>query len=215
MFKTEVLEHILTEFQFDDFGGQVLPHAIDSHNVYGFDFDDFWADIGTIRSFYETNLLLTLPNPPFNLFDANHPIYTHPRFLPGSTVQNSVLENVMLAEGSCIHHAEIRHSIVGVRSQIRQNVKIMDSIIMGADYYDAAQCSESDVLPNGNVAIGIGSGCHIEGAIIDKNAHIGHDVMIKPFPRGTELDGPNWSVRDGIVVIPKGAVLQAGTIIAP
>jgi len=215
LFKTEVLEHLLTEFEFDDFGIHVLPHAIDSHNVYGYEFEGYWEDIGTIRSFYDANLMLTLPNPPFNLFNAERPIYTHARFLPGSTVQNSLLENVMLAEGSCILKSEIRHSIIGVRSQIRENVKIINSIMMGADYYDAAQCNGADVLPNGAIAIGVGAGSQIEGAIIDKNAHIGHDVIIRPFPRGTDLDGTNWVVRDGIVVIPKGANLQPGTVIAP
>lgn len=215
LFKTEVLEHLLTEFQFDDFGNHVLPHAIEHHNVYGYDFEGYWEDIGTIRSFYETNLLLTLPNPPFNLFDSEHPIYTHPRFLPCSTVQNSALENVMLAEGCCISNATIRHSIIGVRSQIRSGVTVLDSIIMGADYYDAAQCSDSDTLPNGGGAIGIGSGSRIEGAIIDKNARIGHNVTILPFPHGTDLDGPNWVVRDGIVVVPKGATIPSGTTIAP
>jgi glucose-1-phosphate adenylyltransferase len=215
LFKTEVLEHLLTEFEYDDFGSHVLPHAIRSHNVYGYEFNGYWEDIGTIRSFYDTNLLLTLHNPPFNLFDSERPIYTHARFLPCSTVQNSVLEDVMLAEGCYILQSEIRHSIVGVRSQIRAGVKIIDSIVMGADYYDASQSKGVDTLPNGSIAIGVGAGSQIEGAIIDKNAHIGHNVTIRPFARGTDLDGPNWVVRDGIVVIPKGATLEPGTVIAP
>jgi glucose-1-phosphate adenylyltransferase len=215
LFKTDVLEHILTSYEFDDFGNHVLPHAISNHNVYGYDFEGFWEDVGTMRSFYDANLALTMPNPAFNLFDAERPVYTHPRWLPASTVENSLLTNVMIAEGCCVMDAEIRHSIVGVRSQIRHGAKIIDSILMGADYYDASQCSDNELLPDGNVPIGIGSGSEILGAIIDKNARIGRNVIIRPFPRGTDLDGANWAVRDGIVVIPKGAVLPTGTTIKP
>ncbi len=215
MFKTEVLQQLLTEFTFDDFGHHVIPHAMNSHNVYGYEFEGYWEDIGTIRSFYETNLMLTMPNAPFNIFDAVRPLYTHPRYLPGSIIRNSTLENVLLAEGGCVMDAHISHSIVGVRSQIRHKVKIKDSILMGADYYDVMQCLDADVLPDGSIPMGIGSECEIEGAIIDKNAHIGKGVIIRPFPRGTDLDNPNWSVRDGIVVVPKGATLQPGTRIAP
>jgi glucose-1-phosphate adenylyltransferase len=215
MFKTDVLEHILKEYNFDDFGNHVIPHAIGSHNVYGYDFDGYWEDVGTIRSFYETNLELTLPNPSFNLFDSSQPIYTRPRYLPGGTIQNTVLDQVLLAEGSCLVDAEVRHSVVGLRSQIRRGAKVIDTVMMGADYYDAGQCKDADRLPDGGIPIGVGAGCHIEGAIIDKNARIGREVIIRPFPRGTDLDGANWVVRDGIVVVPKGATIQPNTIIAP
>ena len=181
----------------------------------GYDFEGYWEDIGTIRSFYETNLLLTMPNAPFDLYNADHPLYTHARFLPGSTTENSHLQNVMLAEGCCIMESEIRHSIVGVRSQIRRGVKIEDTIIMGADYYDEFQRIDPEELPAGKNPIGIGSGSQIQGAIIDKNARIGRDVIIRAFPRGTDLDGDNWVVRDGIVVVPKGAILSPGTVISP
>ena len=215
LFKYEVLRTLLTEHEFDDFGNHVIPHAIGSHNVYGFDFAGYWEDIGTIRSFYDTNLLLTMPNAPFDLYDADHPLYTHARFLPGSTAENSHLEHVMLAEGCCIMESDIRHSIVGVRSQIRRGVKIEDTIIMGADYYDEFQRLDPEELPPDKNPIGIGSGSQIQGAIIDKNARIGRDVIIRAFPRGTDLDGDNWVVRDGIVVIPKGAILPPGTVICP
>jgi glucose-1-phosphate adenylyltransferase len=215
MFKTEVLEQLLTENEFDDFGIHVIPHAINTHNVFCFEHNDYWEDIGAIRNFYETNLALTMPNSAFNLFDSDKPIYTHPRFLPASIIQNSLLENVLLAEGGCLMEAEIRHSIVGVRSQIRHKVKVLDSIIMGADYYDSLQCVDDEFLPNGNIPIGIGAGSQIAGAIIDKNAHIGRNVVILPFPRGVDQDHETWYVRDGIVVIPKGATIQSGTVIAP
>ena len=215
LFKADVLRTLLTEHEFDDFGNHVIPFAIGSHNVYGFDFEGYWEDIGTIRSFYETNLLLTQSNAPFNLYDAENPIYTHARFLPGTTVENSHLENVMLAEGGWIMDSDIRHSIVGVRSQIRRGVKIEDTIIMGADYYDEFQRIDPDVVPEGKNPIGIGAGSQIQGAIIDKNARIGRNVVIRPFPPGTDLDGSDWVVRDGVVVVPKGGILPPGTVISP
>lgn len=210
LFNTDCLCDLLESNSFDDFGGQVIPSAIYTHNVYGYDFEGFWEDIGTIRSFYDTNLALANPNPPFNFFDQERPIYSHPRFLPGSTITRSMLENTLIAEGCCIEKAEITHSVIGLRSQIRCGVVIKDSILMGADYYESA-----DQVTEPDVELGIGTNCHIEGAIIDKNARIGHDVVIKPFPRGTELDGDRWVVRDGIVVIPKNTVLPPKTRIAP
>ncbi len=213
LFKTEKLIELLADPAVEDFGGHVIPNALQSHAVFGYDFDGYWEDIGTIRSFYETNLALAMPNPPFRFFDEDHPIYTHPRYLPGSIVENSIMENVLMAEGCCIKDAEIRHSVIGLRSQICSGVKIIDSIIMGADYYlqpyGLENCADKDIM------MGIGCGCQIEGAIIDKNASIGRGVVIRPFPRGTDLDGANWVVRDGIVVIPKSAVVPSGTYIGP
>jgi len=211
MFKTSVLVDMLESKSFDDFGGQVIPYAIDGHKVFGYDFDGYWEDIGTIRSFYETNLALARPNPPFKLFDEAKPVYSRPRFLPGSVVENSQMEHVLMAEGCCIENAEIRNSVVGLRSQIGSGARIIDTILMGADYY------ERPVEEGGSAAppIGIGKNCDIQGAIIDKNASLGDGVVIKPFPRGTDFETENWVVQDGIVVIPKNVVLPAGTIIAP
>jgi glucose-1-phosphate adenylyltransferase len=139
------------------------------------------------------------------------PIYSRSRFLPGSLITNSKLENVLIAEGCCIDNVEITHSVVGLRSQIASGVTIKDSILMGADYYERPV--EEGKRPND--PIGIGRNCHIEGAIIDKNACLGENVVIKPFPRGTEIETENWVIQDGIVVIPKNAVIPSGTVIAP
>lgn len=202
LFKTKVLAELLTYHpRHDDFGGDIIPEAIHSHKVYGFDFDGYWQDIGTIRSFYETNLELTSPDSPFNFYDPKLPMYTHGRFLPGSVVEDSVLKDVMLAEGCRIENAEITHSVIGIRSQIAAGTHIKDSILMGSDYY-------SD-------DIGIGPSCDIEGAILDKNVHLGEGVVIRPFPRNTDLDNQTWFVRDGIVVIPKDVDIPAGTRIVP
>lgn len=207
MFKTKVLVDMLTDFpKHDDFGGDIIPEAIKTHAVYGFDFDGYWQDIGTIRSFYETNLALTTPETPFNFYDAKLPIYTDTRFLPGSIVEDSKLQDVLISEGSRILKSDITHSIIGIRSQIATGCVIKDSIVMGSDYYER---------DDERVAIGIGMNCHIEGAILDKNARIGDNVTIRPFPRNTDIDNEKWYVRDGIVVIPKDMEILSGTTIAP
>ncbi|HSQ27476.1 MAG TPA: glucose-1-phosphate adenylyltransferase [Anaerolineales bacterium] len=210
LFNTSVLIDLLEDTSHVDFGGQIIPNSLSTYDVFGYDFDDYWEDIGTIRSFYETNLLLAKPESPFNFYNPIRPIYTRPRFLPGSVVDGATLTNVLLAEGCQIRKATISNSVIGLRSQISDGVRIDKSIIMGSDYYD----SPDDTIPS-NIPLGIGANCQIEGAIIDKNARIGDGVVIKPFPRGVELDKGNWVVQDGIVVIPKSTVLHPGTYIGP
>jgi glucose-1-phosphate adenylyltransferase len=210
MFKTEVLIELLSNFpDHDDFGSDVIPNAIRTHAVYGYDFDGYWRDIGTIRSFYETNLELTRPDAPFNFFDVERPIYTNPRILAGSFIHDSSLKDVQLSEGCRIEKAKITNSIIGLRSQIGPGTKIKDSVMMGADYYNNPAMKTTDV------PIGIGPNCDIEGAILDKNVRIGENVVIKPFPRGTEIDAGTWVVQDGIVVIPKGTTILPNTHIEP
>lgn len=210
LFNAAVLTEMLENSTFEDFGSQIIPAALESRRVFGFDFDGFWEDIGTIRSFYETNLMLTRPDSPFNFYDPVRPIYTHARFLPGSVVDGATLNNVLLAEGSQIRQAVISDSIIGLRSQIARGVILKKTIMMGADYYD-----RPGTPPPENIPLGVGANCHIEGAILDKNTRIGEGVIIRPFPCGTDLDGEIWVVRDGIVVIPKGAILPPKTHIGP
>jgi glucose-1-phosphate adenylyltransferase len=208
LFKTKVLIDLLTKFpEYDDFGGDIIPEAIKLLSVYGFDFDGYWEDIGTIRSFYETNLKLTSSNPPFNFYDPKAPIYTHARYLPGSIVEDSTLKDVLIAEGCRIRQAEITHSIVGIRSQISEGSVIKDSILMGADYYAPKKSPE--------IPIGIGRNCRIESAILDKNVQIGDGVVIKSFADRQDIDHELYFVRDGIVVIAKDTVIPPGTCIEP
>jgi glucose-1-phosphate adenylyltransferase len=212
LFKTRILLDLLENTRYSDFGSEVIPQAILSHKVFGFDFDGYWEDVGTIRKFYETNLALTSANAPFNFYDPRRPIYTHPRFLPGSIVQDSDLQDVLLAEGCKIHRARIRNSVIGLRSQIAEGVEIRNSVILGADYYDIPDVE----IPRG-VPLGIGPESRIEGAILDKNIRIGAGVVVQPFPPGTHLDGDggNWYVREGVVIIPKDAILRPHTTIGP
>jgi len=207
MFNTRVLADLIDKFpDHDDFGGDIIPAAIKTHQVYGFDFDDYWQDIGTIRSFYETNLMLTRADAPFNFYDAKLPIYTDTRYLPASIVEDSKLKDVLVAEGCRVLKSDIEHCILGIRTQISTGCVIKDSIVMGSDYFERDW---------GGLPIGVGANCHIEGAILDKNVRIGENVTIKPFPRNTEIDNEKWYVRDGIVILPKDVEIPSGTVIAP
>ncbi len=210
LFNTEILEEVLENSDYDDFGSQIIPNSLERYRVYGFDFDDYWVDIGTIRSFYDTNLSLAQPNPPFNFHDPDRPIYTRSRNLPGTIIDGAKLDNVLITEGGVIREAEIYNSIIGLRSQIGKHVTIHDSIIMGNDYYESDQNSAPASIP-----LGIGNHCHIESAIIDKNVRIGDNVVIKKFPKGYHDDQDNWVIEDGIVIVPKNTILHPGTVIAP
>jgi len=210
LFNIDALIELLDGTTYEDFGKQIIPNSLHSHKVFGYPFEDYWVDIGTIRSFYETNLMLTRPDSSFNFYDPERPIYTRTRFLPGSVTFGACMNNVLMGEGCKISSAEISDSIVGLRSHISDGVVIKKSILMGADYYDA----DESPLPGGT-PLGIGSNCKIEGAIIDKNVRMGSGVTIEPFPRGHDQDTKNWSVQDGIIVIPKNTVLHPGTYIGP
>lgn len=211
LFNTEALVDVLrrdrnTE-RLDDFGGDIIPYFIRrGAKVYGYNFEGYWRDIGTIRTFYETNLELTDDQPSFDFYDPIHPIFTHPRFLPGSRVSDSQLSRVLMAEGCVIQNARIEHSVIGLRSIIGANTHIADTIMMGADWYGTQK--------NG-APLGIGNACDIQGAIIDKNASLGDKVVIKAFPRDAEVDHPLYHVRDGVVVISKGTTIPAGMVIQP
>ena len=210
-FKTDVLLELLENNDDDDFGGEVIPKAIKTHKVCGFDFTGYWEDIGTIRAFYEVNLKLASSESPFDFYNPCRRIYTRPRVLPCTKVDGATLNDVMLTEGCQIGKAEIQNAVVGLRSQISNGAVIRDTVLMGADYFD----NHDDLAKGRGIPLGIGKNCVIEGALIDKNARIGDGVVIKPFPRGTDLDENDFNVRDGIVVIPKRAVIMPGSVIAP
>ena len=212
LFNIDALLDILEKTDYEDFGKHVIPAAIEKFNVYGYEYNGFWADIGTIRAFYETNLAIASKNPPFSFVDEGWPIYTHPRFLPGSHIEKTCIEETLLGEGCWIKEADIRNSIIGLRSQVRSGTKIKRSILMGADYYGFFRRGDE---PEEETILGIGKNCDIEGAIIDKNASIGNRTVIKSFPLGINLDEELFIVRDGVVVIPKNTKLPPNTRIAP
>ena len=212
LFNTDVLVEMLEKSDKDDFGRHIIPQAVEEKRVYGYQYNGYWADIGTIRAFYEVNLEIASKNPPFSLIDEGWPIYTHPRFLPGSLIEESKMTDTLIAEGCWIQKAEINCSLIGLRSQIRSGVKIKRSILMGADYYGFFRRGDEEEK---DMILGIGRDCNIEGAIIDKNSSVGPGTIIRPFPRGVDIDEDLYIVRDGIVVIPKGTRLPPETRIAP
>jgi glucose-1-phosphate adenylyltransferase len=202
LFNTDVLVRVLEEEPKMDFGRDIIPYAFPRHSVHGFINTGYWEDIGTIRAFYEANLDLTSARPRFNFYDQSAPIYSHPRFLPPSRVQNCDLRRVLVSEGCEISDATIANSVIGIRSIIRDRVRLTRTLMMGADYYEEDSTEK--------VPLGIGRDTIIESAIVDKNARIGSGVIINNQLKRTDFDGENFYVRDGIVVIPKNAVIEDG-----
>ncbi len=213
VFNFDVLRELLEKHKKDDFGKHILPAAIKSHKVYAYAFDGYWEDIGTVRAYYEANLSLALPDPPFDLYDPQFPIYSRPRYLPGTRADDCHLERVMLADGCLLRDAIITDSVIGLRSIIGPGVRISRSVILGADFYE----DEARRVANrerGRPDVGIGSGSTIEGAIIDKNARIGRNVVIRPHPEVIEMvEEGNYVIRDGLVIVPKNGVIPDGTVI--
>jgi glucose-1-phosphate adenylyltransferase len=191
-----------------DFGKHLIPKLISSRRVFAFQHQGYWEDIGTIRSFFEANLDLCEPLPKFNFYDASAPIYTHARYLPATKIIKCRVERSVIADGCIINDAVIEHSLVGVRSRIEAGATLRDTLVMGQDYFEAAD------RPNGGApSMGIGHGASIERTIVDKNARIGDGVRISPDGKPADMDGSNLYVRVGIVFIPKNAVVPSGSTI--
>jgi glucose-1-phosphate adenylyltransferase len=205
VFNRDVLVECL-ENDLVDFGKHIIPQAIQERQVSAYIFDGYWEDIGTIRAFYEANLDLTDLLPQYSFFEASAPIYTHPRFLPGSKINGATLRQAIIADGCIISDAHLERSVIGVRSIIQTGATIRNSIVMGADYYETDPSNAERGLP----PIGIGRNCVIDRAIIDKNARIADGVVITPEGKPADLDAVNYFIRDGIVVVPKNAVIPAG-----
>ncbi len=212
VFEKDFLIKVLTESSATDFGRELIPEAIHKYGVYSYVFNGYWTDIGTIRSFYDANLDLTSSLPQFNFYDVMMPMYTHPRNLPGSKLNNCNIHQSIISEGCILNGADIKHSIVGVRCRIGGGSTVKNSVLMGADFYETAHELESNLatkMPN----IGIGNHCTIINAIIDKNVRIGDNVSIINAHNLQEKDEENYSIRDGIIVVPKGAYIPGGTVI--
>ncbi|MBI3307229.1 MAG: glucose-1-phosphate adenylyltransferase [Candidatus Omnitrophica bacterium] len=201
VFKPKVLIDLLSGKE-ADFGREVIPKAIQKYKAYGFVFSGYWRDIGTIRSFYEASIELTKQNPQFTFISPTGRIFTRARFLPPSKILSAELKNVLMAEGCVLEGARIEDSVIGLRSIVRKGTVIRQSALMGNDLYETGR----QVHP-----IGIGEGCVIENCILDKNVRIGNRVSITNTAKVREKDGENYYIRDGIVIIPKGAVIGDGT----
>jgi glucose-1-phosphate adenylyltransferase len=206
VFNRQVLADCLDN-DFPDFGKNIIPSIIGKRHVEAHVFRGYWEDIGTIRSFFDANLNLCDPQPQYNFYAPGAPIYTQSRFLPASVVEDTVVSRAMISDGCKIHSSRLERCILGIRSLISAGSHLRNTIVMGADYYE----SDKGGTPTGMIPIGIGRQCVIEDAIIDKNARIGDGVVITPHDKDANSEGPGYYIRDGIGVIPKNAVIPAGT----
>jgi len=211
LFRFDVLREMLgKDPNAIDFAKELIPGALRSRKVNAYLYDGYWEDIGTIKSFYRAHLDLVAPLPKFNLFDVNFPIYTHARFLPGIKVNKGEIHQSILNDGGIVDRSVIKRSIIGVRSRIGAGCVIEDSLIMGADYFDTVE-TRGQIPPK----VGIGPGCSIRRAIIDKNVRIGRKVVLENRKRLRSYDDPaeRFYIRDGIIVVAKGAVLEDGLVV--
>lgn len=214
IFRKELLKRLLTEDMSSavDFGREIIPRSLKDFNVQAHLFDGYWEDIGTIGSFYRANIEMTLPLPPFNFFDAEAPVYTRPRYLPGSKLLDCHIQSSIITEGCIINGATVTDSVIGIRSRIEHGSRLEGVLMMGADEYQTIEEMQSDANRN-HPRIGVGRNCHIRRAIIDKNARIGSGVRIVNDQSLQEADGDGYVIRDGIVIIPKNGVINDGTVI--
>ncbi len=211
VFNRDVIFKLL-ENELTDFGKHIIPQAIKDLKVYSFVFQGYWEDIGTIRAFYEASLDVANELPRFNFFDMAAPIFSRPRFLPGSKINGAQIDHAVIADGCIINRATINHSIVGLRSIVGPGTVLNRSILLGSDYYESSESiREHEKL--GKPPIGIGAHTRIDGTIVDKNSRIGDNVVISPAGKPDNVDHPLYYIRDGIVIIPKNAVIPNGTVI--
>jgi glucose-1-phosphate adenylyltransferase len=213
IFNADVIQDVLDEnAEQNDFGREVIPTAIQNRSVVAYPFTGYWNDIGTVRSFFETNIMLAQPKPDFNLYNANRPLYTNARMLPPAKVTRSTVERSIISEGSVIVDSVITDSVVGIRSFIERDTRIHRTVLMGCDYY-GWQDPEARSPVQGPSRPGIGVGTQIENTIVDRNVSIGQNCVITNTDGVQEGEGPGFYIRDGIIVITKNTEIPDGTVI--
>jgi len=211
LFNREVLISMLEGNENHDFGKEIIPSAVGNKKVISYQYEGYWTDIGNIDSFFEANLGLTDEVPQFNLFDKN-PIYSRARMLPPTKISSTRLERSIIADGCIISAEEIVHSVIGIRTRIGKGTKISDCYVMGSDYYQTLQ--EIEGAKNAYKPLtGIGENCEISYAILDKNCFIGNNVTIKGGPNVADAEHENYTIKEGIVVVKKNAIITDGTVI--
>ncbi len=212
MFSRDALERATSDRALVDFGRHVIPKAIGEQRVQAHFHRGYWEDVGTIRSYFEANLQLTDSMPPFDFYDVARPVYTHPRFLPATKIEGCELKSALVSEGGILMGASVERSLIGIRSRIGQGTRILNSLVLGADFYESLE--EIDrAQAKGLPPVGIGQDSLIQHAIVDKNARVGRGVRIVNAEGATEKDGIGYFIRDGIVIVPKGGVIPDGTVI--
>jgi glucose-1-phosphate adenylyltransferase len=214
IFNRQLLQDLLQNeyVEATDFGKEILPQSINTYKVVSYQYDGYWTDIGNIYSFFEANLGLTKEIPDFNLFDNNNAIYTRARMLPPAKISGTTLEKTIIAEGCIINASRIESSVIGIRTRIGIGTTIVSSYLMGIDYYETIEEIKHD-KEHGLPSVGIGDRCYIRNCIVDKNCRIGDDVRINGGPHLENTDHSLYTVKDGIVVVKKGAVIPNGFVI--
>ena len=203
VFSHDVLYDVLARNRAVDFGREIIPQALATHRVHPFLYRGFWADVGTVRAFYDVNLMLTARDAPFSFFHPRRPIYTHARFLPAARVQDCRVDAALIADGAYLDSCEVTSSVVGIRSSIYRGAKVTRSILLGADYYE----------DSGELPLGVGKNAVLDRVIVDKNARIGDGARLVN-ERGIEnADGDGYYIRGGIILVPKNGVVKAGTVV--
>ena len=210
IFNRDLLIELMNNPDTVDFGKEIIPQSIDKNKVISYQFEGYWTDIGNIDSFFEANLGLTNNIPEFDLYDKNKRIYTRARMLPTSKISGTTLNNTVIAEGCIIQAAKIERSVIGVRSRIGNESTVINTYMMGNDYYESLEEIDNEDI---GILMGIGERCFIKNTIIDKNCRIGDDVRINGGPHLQDAETDTYAIREGIVVIKKNAVIPKGYVI--
>jgi glucose-1-phosphate adenylyltransferase len=204
VFSRDVLYDVLERSRAVDFGREVIPASIGTHRVHAYVYRGYWADVGTVASFYDANLLLTKRVPPFDFFHPRRPIYTRSRFLPAARLHNCQLDEALVAEGVYLDSCTVTSSVIGVRTAIRQGATVTRSVLLGADYYE----DQFSDLP-----LGVGPNAVLDRVIMDKNARIGEGARLVNERNVQDVDGDGYYIRSGIIVVPKNGIVKAGTVV--
>ena len=204
VFSREVLHDVLERDRAVDLGRGIIPNAIQTHRVHAYLYRGYWADVGTVRSFYDVNLMLTQRGAPFNFFHPRRPIYTHARFLPVARMHNARLDQALVAEGAYLDTCDVQSSVVGLRATIHHGARVTRSVLLGADYYEDRP---------GDLPLGIGPDVVLDRVIVDKNARIGAGARLTNDRHIQDVDGEGYYIRSGVIVVPKNGVVKPGTVV--
>ncbi len=204
VFSREVLYDVLERSRAVDFGRELIPSSIGTHRVHAYVYRGYWADVGTVATFYEANMLLTQRAPPFDFFHPRRPIYTRSRFLPAARLHSCQLDEALVAEGAYLDNCTVTSSVVGVRTAIHRGASVTRSVLLGADYYE-------DQF--GNLPLGVGPNAVLDRVIMDKNARIGEGAHLVNERNIQDVDGDGYYIRSGIIVVPKNGIVKPGTIV--
>jgi glucose-1-phosphate adenylyltransferase len=195
-----------------DFGKEVIPSLLGKKRLFAYIFEGYWEDIGTVGAFFDANLALAQPLPPFNFYMHTTPVYTHPRFLPATKINRCTIDQMVVGDGSIITDATLNRCVIGIRAMVREGSQLENVVMMGADFYESDEEIKENAL-RGLPGVGIGRRCNIRRSIIDKNARIGDDCVLSPEGKPNGDYACDIMIRDGVLVVPKGAVIPPGTSI--